>query len=167
MSHNIIYLLNKICLLRNDRFKYLKLSRKALWTACIAVLKRAIFGVVLLLSAFARCGDPFACLVMSSEWCCQMKEWHSEHMHHANLSPFSQRLMESELESDTWFFLLHGCRCSGLFNIFKVTNSESCVMTIIDHKKQRCHGDGAVYFMHSMAPCILWSVIMTVTGSSC
>ena len=52
--------------------------------------------------------------------------------------------------------------------MFKVTNSESYVMTIIiDHKKQRCHDDGAVYFMHSMAPCILWSVIMTVTGSSC
>ena len=48
--------------------------------------------------------------------------------------------------------------------MFKVTNSESYVMTIIiDHKKQRCHDDGAVYFMHSMAPCILWSVIMTVT----
>ena len=30
------------------------------------------------------------------------------------------------------------------------------VMTIIiDHKKQRFHDDGAVYFMHSMAPCIL------------
>ena len=153
---------------------YLKLSRKALWTACVAVLKReAILGVVLLLSAFARCADPFACLVMSSEWCCQMKEWHSEH--HANLSPFSQRLMESELESDTWFF----SSSSGLFNMFKVTNSESHVMTIIiDHKKQRCHGDGAVYFMNSMAPCILWSVIMTsdplywvrvttVTGSRC
>ena len=40
--------------------------------------------------------------------------------------------------------------------MFKVTNSESYVMTIIiDHKKQRCHDDGAVYFMHSMAPCIL------------
>ena len=52
--------------------------------------------------------------------------------------------------------------------MFKVTNSESYVMTIIiDHKKQRCHDDGAVYFMHNMAPCILWSVIMTVTGSSC
>ena len=37
----------------------------------------------------------------------------------------------------------------------KVTNSESYVMTIIiDHKKQRCHDDGADYFMHSMAPCI-------------
>ena len=46
--------------------------------------------------------------------------------------------------------------CSGLFNMFKVTNSESYLMTvIIDHKKQRCHDDGAVYFMHSMAPCIL------------
>ena len=22
----------------------------------------------------------------------------------------------------------------------------------IDHNKQRCHGDGAVYFMHSMTP---------------
>ena len=38
----------------------------------VAVLKReAIFGVqycvVLLLSAFARCADHFACLVMSSE----------------------------------------------------------------------------------------------------
>ena len=38
---------------------------------------------------------------------------------------------------------------------------------IIDHNKRRCHGDGAVYFMHSMTPCILWSVILTVTGSSC
>ena len=38
---------------------------------------------------------------------------------------------------------------------------------IIDHKKQRCHDGGAVYFMHSMAPCILQTVIMTVTGSSC
>ena len=38
-------------------------------------------------------------------------------------------------------------------DMFKVTNSESYVMTIIiDHKKQRCHDDGAVYFMHSMAP---------------
>ena len=26
---------------------------------------------------------------------------------------------------------------------------------IIDHNKQRCHGDGAVYFIHSMTPCIL------------
>ena len=51
---------------------------------------------------------------------------------------------------------LGGRRCSGLFNMFKVTNSESYVMTIIiDHKKQRSHDDGAVYFMHSMAPCIL------------
>ena len=41
-------------------------------------------------------------------------------------------------------------------SMFKVTNSESYVMTtIIDHKKQRCHDDGAVYFMHSMAPCLL------------
>ena len=49
-----------------------------------------------------------------------------------------------------------GRRCSGLFNMFNVTNSESSVMTIIfDHKKQRCHDDGAVYSMHSMAPCIL------------
>ena len=88
--HNIIYLLNKRFLFRNDRFRYLKLSRKALWTACaVAVLKRE----AMLLSAFARCADPFACLVMSSEWCRQMKEWLSEH--HANLSPFSQRLMES------------------------------------------------------------------------
>ena len=38
---------------------------------------------------------------------------------------------------------------------------------IIDHNKRRCHGDGAVYFMHSMTPCILWSVILTFTGSSC
>ena len=40
---------------------------------------------------------------------------------------------------------------------------------IIDYNKQRYHGDGAVYFMHSMTPCIglLWSVILTVTGSSC
>ena len=38
---------------------------------------------------------------------------------------------------------------------------------IIDHKKQRCHGGGAVYFIHSMAPCILWSAYTTVTGSSC
>ena len=54
------------------------------------------------------------------------------------------------------FFLLRGRRCSGLFNMLKVTNSESYVMTIIiDHKKQRCHDDGAVYFTHSMAPCIL------------
>ena len=45
--------------------------------------------------------------------------------------------------------------------MFKVTNSDSNVMTIIiDHKKQRCQGDGAIHFMHSMAPCILWSVIM-------
>ena len=29
---------------------------------------------------------------------------------------------------------------------------------IIDHTKRGCHGDGAVYFMHSMTPCILWSV---------
>ena len=110
-----------------------------------------------------------------------MKEWHSEH--HANLSPFSQRLMESSdpinILGPRWkvslkvtldFFLLRGCRCSGLFNMFKLTNSESYVMTIfIDHKKQRCHGhtgDSAVYFM-PMAPCILWSVIMTVSGSSC
>ena len=54
------------------------------------------------------------------------------------------------------FFLLRGRQCCGLFNMFKVTNSESYVKTIIiDHKKQRCHDDGAVYFMHSMAPCIL------------
>ena len=47
--------------------------------------------------------------------------------------------------------------------MFKVTNSESYVMSIIiDHKKQRCHDDSAV-IMLSMAP----SVIMTVTGSSC
>ena len=47
-------------------------------------------------------------------------------------------------------FSSRGPRCSGLFNMFKVTNSESYVMTIIiDHKKQRCHDDGAVYFMHS------------------
>ena len=66
------------------------------------------------------------------------------------------------------FFLVRGRQCSGLFNMFKVTNSESYVMTIvIDHKKQRYHGDGAVYFMHSMTPCILWSVIVTVTCSSC
>ena len=38
---------------------------------------------------------------------------------------------------------------------------------IIDYDKQRYHGDGAVYFMHSMTQCILWSVIRTVTGSSC
>ena len=108
-----------------------------------------------------------------------MKEWHSEH--HANLSPFSQRLMESsdpiKILGPRWkvslkvtldFFLLRGRRCSDLFNMFKVTNSESYVMTIIiDHKKQRCHGDGTVYCMQSMAPCILWSVITTVTGSSC
>ena len=68
------------------------------------------------------------------------------------------------LQATLDFFLPRGRRCSGLFNMFKVTNSESYVMSIIiDHKKQRCHDDGAVYFMHSMAP----SVIMTVTGSSC
>ena len=38
---------------------------------------------------------------------------------------------------------------------------------IIDHTKRRCHGDGAVYFMHSMTPCIVWSVSLTVSGSSC
>ena len=41
------------------------------------------------------------------------------------------------------------------------------MLIIIDHNKRRCHGDGAVYFMHSMTACILWSVILTVTGSSC
>ena len=41
------------------------------------------------------------CLVMSSEWCHKMKEWHSEH--HANLSPFSQSLMES---SKQYIYLL-------------------------------------------------------------
>ena len=57
--------------------------------------------------------------------------------------------MSLQVTLDFFFF-------SGLFNMFKVTNSESYVMTIIiDHKKQRCHDDGAVYFMHSMAPCIL------------
>ena len=86
-----------------------------------------------------------------------MKEWHSEH--HANLSP-DGKLEAIYLSSYEWkvslqvtldFFFF-----SGLFNMFKVTNSESYVMTIIiDHKKQRCHDDGAVYFMHSMAPCIL------------
>ena len=38
---------------------------------------------------------------------------------------------------------------------------------IIDYNKQRYHDDGAVYFNHSMTPCILWSVILTVTGRSC
>ena len=38
---------------------------------------------------------------------------------------------------------------------------------IIDYNKQRYHGDGTVYFMHSMTPCILWTVILTDTGSSC
>ena len=86
-----------------------------------------------------------------------MKEWHSEH--HANLSPFSQReaiylssyewKVSLRVTLDFFFFV-------DVFNMFKVTNSESYVMTIIiDHKKQRCHDDGAVYFMHSMAPCIL------------
>ena len=41
----------------------MNLSRKALFIACVAVLK----SVVLLLSAFARCADPFACLVMSGD----------------------------------------------------------------------------------------------------
>ena len=36
-------------------------------------------------------------------------------------------------------------------------------MTIIfDHNKRRYHGQGAVYFVHSMTPCILWSVILTL-----
>ena len=60
----------------------------------------------MLLSAFARCADPFACLVMSSEWCRQMKEWHSEH--HANLSPFLQRLMESSKQYMYIYLLTSG-----------------------------------------------------------
>ena len=57
--------------------------------------------------------------------------------------------MSLQVTLDFFFFV-------DVFNMFKVTNSESYVMTIIiDHKKQRCHDDGAVYFMHSMAPCIL------------
>ena len=79
-----------------------------------------------------------------------MKEWHSEH--NANLSPFSLCLMESELESDTCFFLLRGRRSSRLFNMFKVTNSESLKLLLLTSIKQICHGDGAVYFMHSIIP---------------
>ena len=104
-----------------------------------------------------------------------MKEWHSEH--HANLSPFSQRLMESSIEaiylsSYEWKVSLQVTLDFFFFVDVDVavfsTCSESYVITIIiDHKKQRCHDDGAVYFMHSMAPCILQFVIMTVTGSSC
>ena len=113
-----------------------------------SVLKReAIFGVVLLLSAYAKCADPFACLVMSGEWCCQMKEWHSEH--DANLSPFSLCLMESELESDTCFFLLRGRWCSGLFNMFKCTNSESLWLLLLTTlSKDVMVMVGFINFMH-------------------
>ena len=95
-----------------------------------------------------------------------MKEWHSEH--HANISLLTTldgKLEAIYLSSYEWkvslqvtldFFFFVDVDVAVFFNMFKVTNSESYVMTIfIDHKKQRCHGDGAVYFMHSMAPCIL------------
>ena len=112
---------------------------------------------VQLLSAFARCADPFACLVMSSEW--WMAQW-TPCKSFSFLTKLDGKLEAIYLSSYEWkvslqvtldfFFFVD------VFNMFKVTNSESYVMTIIiDHKKQRCHDDGAVYFMHSMAPCIL------------
>ena len=120
------------------------------------VLKReAIFGVVLLLSAFAKCAAPFACLVLNAV------RWKNGTVNTVQIFPLSW----SELESNIWFFfLLRGRWCSGLFNMLKVTDSESnWLMTIIiDHNKHRCHGDGAVYFMQSMTPCLLPSVILTL-----
>ena len=98
-----------------------------------------------------------------------MKEWHSEQ--HAIFFPFSLCLMESELESDPVFFLLADGDVAVFSTGFRIRvksyGFRKLMTIIIDHNKQRCHGDGAVYFMHSMTPCTLWSIILTVTGSSC
>ena len=59
------------------------------------------------------------------------EELHSEH--NTNLSPFLLCLMESQLESET-FFLHRGRQCNGLFNMFRK------LMSTIS-KDQRCHGN--------------------------
>ena len=62
-------------------------------SGAVALESEAIFGVVLLLLAFATCMDPLECLVMSFFPPAVMlnDELHTEHS--ANPSPFSLRLM--------------------------------------------------------------------------
>ena len=38
--------------------------------------------------------------------------------------------------------------------VFSSYGFRKLMTIIIDHNKRRCHGDGAVCFMHSMTPCI-------------
>ena len=85
----------------------------------------------------------------------------------SNISIFLR--VESELASDTWFFLLRGRRCSGLFNMFKVTSSESYVLLTTKSKDvtMMVQFISCTAWHHVYYSLLLWPLLVAAVKSVC
>ena len=157
MSHDIKYLINKRFLLRNDRFRYLRMQRKHFnlhhrdWWF---FEERSNFGFVLrsvgiwdMLESFPRSFHIW--------WVILKDERHSEHK---QICSFFTTLDWKSAWSETCIFFSSSRTAMYMYRSFQhvqkvITSKDVMLMSV---PCVWCTWQITVYFMHSMTQCILW-----------